>query len=133
MRHSVFYLITPKPELLTLVSSFDEGTRSLFADEQLWENNEGGKSSWTIEGHEAKSKFAFLVNMCREYEGLAELERVIPKSKISIELFDKYWSIKRYEAQGNTEEAEVKAIPKENVQLTGMPDVDNWLIEYVIR
>lgn len=133
MRYSTFYLITPKSELIALTSSFEEGTQSLFTDEQLWENNEGGRSSWSLEGYKAKSKLAFMINMIGEYAGLPELEVIFPNGKISIELFDKFWSIKRYELQGNTIEVETRSIPKEAIDFTGLPDVDSWMSELVIQ
>jgi hypothetical protein len=98
-RVDAFYLIEPRPGLRPhLVGRVDADFASILLDCVLIRNQEGGRTIWTSESHAAKVKLLYVARL-REYDPLiadADAERVLGISRVDTEIFDKWWSMRRF-------------------------------------
>jgi len=135
MLHTRYYLIESR-ELLKnqLQSGFDKGMSEILTEPLLILNEEADRSSWGKDENILKVKLLYLARM-REYEFISSDEdaiKVLGSDNISGPLFDKWWTIREIEVEGNTEELIMFLKPLKNrVKETGNKIIDSWIREYI--
>jgi hypothetical protein len=106
MRYTAYYLIEHRPELRERLASLKElDLEDLLLEAELLSNEEGGKTIFLDNEHTLTIKLLFLARV-KEYEPLssdAMFERVFGSPRLSTDLFDRWWTIRRLEV---TEDAE---------------------------
>jgi hypothetical protein len=127
MRVKNYYFISPKEELLGLLSNMDELSIDTLSQNQLWESEEGGKSLWSLEDYAARVKLSFLINLRTEYAGTDGIVHILSKGKISVSLFDKYWSIEPILFTNAVGEVPERVLLQSETEFSGLPCVDEWL------
>jgi hypothetical protein len=131
MVHDMFYLIEPRPELAAqLQGRTDPDFAEILTEPVLIRNREGGRSFWTTDDHAIKVKLLFLTRL-REYSPLASDEdamRILESPRISVGLFDKWWVIRPFGIEDDTEGMLAYLRPLlGKVDPSGNPRVDGWL------
>jgi hypothetical protein len=131
MRRVAFYLIEPRSELEDwLKDRVDPGLAEILLGQTLLSHTEADRSCWAESDHAEAVKLAYLASL-REYASLetdAGFETVLGAPHISIQLFDRWWTIRRLLLDGSTEELwPFLAQHMESVERTGNGLVDTWL------
>jgi hypothetical protein len=83
----------------------DRDLADLLLEPKMLSNQEGGRSFWSHDDHAATMKLLFLAQV-KEYEPLsqdAEFERCFGSPRLSTELFDHWWTIRRLEVDDTAE------------------------------
>ena len=106
MQFSAFYLIEARPELSERVPILSDPVleRHLLEPEMI-SKLEGGRSRWTKEDHTLTIKLLFLAQI-KEYTPLssdAVFERLFGSHRLSTSLFDRWWTIRRFEVNESAE------------------------------
>lgn len=127
MRTKSYYIIQPNGDLIKYLSHVDALSREALDHDQLWESSEGGKSMWSKEDYATRAKFAFLINLRNEYCGARGVDQIFSEEKISVELFDKYWSIRSIELAVAVDEISNVILDSNELEFSGMDLVDEWL------
>lgn len=133
MRMEKYYLIRPRKNLLEMLGNLDELSKGALEDSGLWMSNEGGKTLWSREDYIARVKLTFLMNLRLEYRGVAGVESVLSPNAISLALFDKFWDIESLDLLGDVEEIPSNAFDHDEVALSGLPNVDDWLVRKMLK
>jgi hypothetical protein len=128
----VHFLIEPNESARReLPAILDRGDAELLLEPWLTSRRYADQSSWREDDAELAVKLIFVARM-REYTPLesdAEADRILGSSRISSEVFDRWWNIRRlHEWEGSSEQLEDylrQMIAK--TQPTGNPVVDEWL------
>lgn len=106
MRYTAFYLIEARSELLERLATLkDPDLEDLLLDPEMLSNEEGGRSAWSDEDRTLTIKLLFLAQV-REYEPLSSdaiFERVFGSPRLSAQLFDRWWTIRRLEQTDHAE------------------------------
>jgi hypothetical protein len=129
MRVNVYYLICAKPSLKRrlrrLDASAESATRSVLVG-----NPEGGRSLWTARDHATLVKIAFLVERFRrEAKSRSDtFAALFGSSDLTPRLFDKWWTMERYEMATETPHLRVwlRGV-RQLIPPTGNRHVDSWL------
>ena len=132
MQHTVYFLVEPNAEALReFPIHVDTGMTEILLEPLLTSRTFGDRSPWRVEEVELAVKLIYVARM-REYTPISEdsvAKRVLGSDEVSIQLFDRWWSVRRlYMEEGRSEEMEdylVSAVHK--VKPTGNPTVDTWL------
>jgi len=125
MRSEILYFIEPKPELFRALDGIDEDMRNIFTEEVVFKGNESDRSSWSKGDYVQRAKLSFLIDLHSEYSESIEYRQILGNGKLTIETFDKLWSIKRYGISANVEE--IDDISENEISLTGNKNIDFWL------
>jgi hypothetical protein len=131
MIHDAFYLIESQPRLSDhLRGRTDPDFAEILTEPALIHQREGDRTGWTAEDHATQIKILFLVRL-REYIPLASDEdaaRILGSSRISVDLFDRWWVVRRFVVEDNTEGLLALLRPVlGKVTATGNSMVDHWL------
>ncbi|MEE8057245.1 MAG: hypothetical protein V3T17_05345 [Pseudomonadales bacterium] len=116
---NIYYIIKPKPELLAEAEKRDESILDFLSEPQCWEHTEKNPQF-------DKAKLAFLIEVYTN-KPFPELMDFLGEKPISINSFDKWWSIERYEFYGNVDESEDDILPCSCVEFTSNENLDLWL------
>lgn len=135
MRVDTFYLIEPRPNLAPhLVGRVEPDFAELLLEPVLLQNREGGVSDWNRESHCLQVKITFLSSL-KQYEPIETDESfaaVFGSAKLSVALFDCWWSIRGFRVDDIVEHMQnwVKHSGR-SIEPTGNPVTDQW-IKWVI-
>ena len=131
MQFEALYLIEPRPTLRDqLRGRVEEDFAELLLEPVLLSNKEGGCSSWRDEDHALTVKLIHLAQV-REYTPVSndgDFERVFGSPRLSVALFDRWWTIRRLSRDDDTESMRPllrQFLP--HVDRTGNELVDLWL------
>jgi hypothetical protein len=115
------YGIQGKPSLLGC-SEIDQELAELLAEPFLLRSREGGRSIWRDADHLAKAKLLFLASLKGQYD-----DPFIRDAPLSVEFFDRWWSIQKYETLSDQQDVLDNLSPAVIHQLvpTGLPLVDD--------
>lgn len=91
----------------------------------MWSKKEGGRTAWTEEDYIAQVKLLFLLNLWSEYvvhvgeDPILKLflEEIIGRPPFNQELFDRWWTVERYEGVDESFEDVVERLAMQNPQL----------------
>jgi hypothetical protein len=130
MKKIVFYIIKPKAILVDKVREINETTGKLLTEVTTWQDEEITHSGWTNNDYIVAVKLVYLAYLYEDCRTEPETHFLFNNQVISFGLFDKWWSIERYELSDNIKEAEhsLDRLHKKNVQLTGNHSIDTWLL-----
>ena len=106
----------------------------MLSESHLVEHSEGGRTAWLPEDHTVLVKLLWLSdvrgNPCLESDDAASA--VFGDSSISVEAFDRWWTIERLVSTDSTDNMAL-AVPfqKRNIRATGNDLVDSWMMRAV--
>jgi len=125
------YLIEPRPELAPWLSGrVDPDLADILLEPVVLVNPEGGRSVWTSIDHALTVKLVYLASL-RQYTPLesdAGFESALGSPRISLELFDRWWTLRLLPGSDNTEGLrQFLARHFNSVKRTGNELVDSWL------
>ena len=132
MQSKALYLIEPRPALRDhLQGRIEADFAELLLEPVLLSNKEGGcHSAWGDEDHALTVKLIHLAQV-REYTPVSndkDFERVFGSPRLSVGLFDRWWTIRRLLLDDDTESMRPllrQVLPI--VDRTGNRLVDQWL------
>lgn len=130
MKHTVYFLITPKPEL---VSRFQCLAGEDFCDllqPIMWSGSEFDKTSLQHADLDVLVKIFFLDMLHRERRTEIEFLKVFPEMVVSADYFDSLWSIQRVQLDMSIEIAIEDAI--ESGTINSIESSNNEQIEKVL-
>ncbi|TGO02257.1 hypothetical protein PN36_27760 [Candidatus Thiomargarita nelsonii] len=130
MKKIVFYIIKPKAILVNKVREINETIGKLLTEVTSWQDEEVTHSGWTNNDYIVAVKLVYLAYLYEDLKDEPDAHFLFNSRAIRVELFDKWWSIERYELSDNIREAEhsLDRLTKKNVQLTGNRSIDTWLL-----
>jgi hypothetical protein len=132
MLHTWYYLIEPRPELAArLRERCDADFAEALLEPELFSNDEADRSSWRNADHVLLIKLLYLARI-REYTPLAsnaDASRILDSDRISIDVFDQWWTIRRLTFEGSAHALRDYLRPpiSGNIVRTGNALVDSWL------
>jgi hypothetical protein len=138
MRYEAFYVIRPAAALKEYLQQADPDVATFLSRPLLWTKKEGGVTAWTDEEYLAQSKLLFLLNLWSDYViGAGEdeslktaLEEILDAPPFNESLFDRWWSIERFDGVDESfEEAEDRLCVEQPHLLASstLPRVEAWL------
>jgi hypothetical protein len=130
-RCEAFYLIEPRPELANhLLGQVDPDFAEVLLEPRLYRRQEGGNSAWLHADRLAQAKLVFLASL-REYDLVVDdagFAAVFGSAVVSVELFDRWFTVRRLEVEQELELLEARLRePGLRVEPSGRPLVDLWL------
>ena len=125
-----FYAIRAKPELVECPDIDDDFAELLLAERPIFCNPERGRSIWRTKDHETFVKLLFLADKKADYE-----HPFFANAAISVEFFDQWWMIERYDGVDNVETIIDNLDPEliEQFKDSGIPHVDDRFRELCRR
>ncbi len=129
MKTIVFYVVKPKAILVDRARALDETIGKSLTEVTTWLDEEITHSGWSNNDYIVAVKLIYLAYLYEDFKDEPETQFLFNESLIRFELFDKWWSIERFELNDNIREAEhsLERLTKENIQLTGNRSIDTWL------
>jgi hypothetical protein len=132
LKIDAYYLIEPRSELREhLHRRVDDALADILLEPIVLCNSEGGRTIWTEKDHAMTVKLTFLASL-KQYDPPlgtdAGFEHVLGSSLISIDLFDRWWTIRRLMLDDSTKMLwPYLANNLDRVKRTGNTLVDAWL------
>src|SRR3954447_22434105 len=107
MRFYAQYLIEPRPELAAwLCGRVEPDLADILLEPAVLVNPEGGRSVWMPQDHALTVKLVYLASL-RQYTPLetdAGFEAALGSTRISVGLFDRWWTLRLLPGSDNTED-----------------------------
>ncbi|MEK8018127.1 MAG: hypothetical protein VSS75_014735 [Candidatus Parabeggiatoa sp.] len=130
MKKIVFYVIKPKAILVDRTKTLDETIGKPLTEVTTWLDEEMTHSGWSDNDYIVAVKLIYLAYLYEDFKDEPETQFLFNGGAIRFELFDKWWSIERFELSDNITEAEhsLERLTKEKIQLTGNSAIDTWLL-----
>ncbi|RKZ49090.1 MAG: hypothetical protein DRR16_12275 [Candidatus Parabeggiatoa sp. nov. 3] len=130
MKKIVFYVIKPKAILVDRTKTLDETIRKPLTEVTTWLDEEMTHSGWSDNDYIVAVKLIYLAYLYEDFKDEPETQFLFNGGAIRFELFDKWWSIERFELSDNITEAEhsLERLTKDKIQLTGNSAIDTWLL-----
>jgi hypothetical protein len=136
MRHTAYFLVEPTSDAQPQFVNALGGFASVLLETVLLSREFTDRSSWREAELTLAVKLLYLARL-REYQPLssdADAERALGSAAISAEVFDRWWSIRRIEFEGASEQMQGFLVRvMRNVPATGNATVDEWLQEMTSR
>ena len=131
MRLYAQYLIAPRAELSAwLGGRVDPDLTDILLEPDVLVNPEGGRSVWMPQDHALTVKLVYLASL-RQYTPLesdAGFESALGSPRISVGLFDRWWTLRLLPGSDSTESLlQFVAKHLDSVERTGNELVDSWL------
>jgi len=125
------YLIEPRPELAAwLCGRVEPDLADILLEPAVLVNPEGGRSVWMPQDHALTVKLVYLASL-RQYTPLetdAGFEAALGSTRISVGLFDRWWTLRLLPGSDNTESLRQFVVKHlGSVERTGNELVDSWL------
>jgi len=124
---TAYYVIEPTPSFnKKLVSlGIDNDLVDILSETVFWSYHRGSNT----EDDNSEVKLLFLANLMSEYLEQELYEKVFDTFSISLDVFDKWWTIKRYFIDEDFSEIEKRIDPSVASHLikTGIKRVDFWI------
>ncbi len=130
-RYEAFYLVEPRPELAErLRDCVAPELADLLMEPLLYRRQENTGSNWLAAERLLQVKLLFLADL-RQYTPLAEdagFTRVFGSAQISMALFDRWWTARRFQVEEELETLEERLCScKDRIEPTGSSKVDDWV------
>jgi len=130
MKKRVFYVVKPKAILEHKARTLDETIKKPITEVTTWLDEEVSHSGWSVNDYLVAVKLIYLAYLYEDFKNEPKTQFLFNQGSLHVELFDKWWSIERFELSDNIEEAEhsVEKLTTKNIQLTGNRSIDAWLL-----
>ena len=136
VRHTVFFLIEPKQDAIRTFPLLIPDLCDVLLKPILTSRNYADRSPWRPDDVELVVKLLYLARS-REYTTLTadqDAERILGSSRVSVSVFDRWWSIRRVEMEESSEELEGYPPPvAKRIEPTGNKLVDEFLQQRSLR
>jgi hypothetical protein len=140
MRFCTYYIIRPTERLRERLERCDPDVAVLLGEPVLWSKWEGGRTVWTPQDYEAQVKLLFLAHLRSEYlvgdgnksELRDLLEELLGKPPFDLRVFDRWWTLERFEGINESFEDVEKLLGVEGLKLLAKPQstlVAAWLTD----
>ncbi len=131
MRHTAYFVIEPRSEALrSFPEVLSQEFTEVLSERVLVSREYADRSSWRQAELQQAVKLLFVARV-REYEPLSSdaiAEQVLGSAAVSVEVFDRWWSIRLLSFEGRTEEMhEYLVAVAGKVEPTGNEIVDAWV------
>ena len=104
MIQPVYYLITPKPELVSLIGAADDPGVLYVLKRQLWENREADRISSDAQVRRVKRAFATqAADVLRNFTGLEQMQFSSPPTSAN---FDQWWNAENFQSYEEVDDIE---------------------------
>jgi hypothetical protein len=141
MKYESFYFIRPAQTLKDRLRGSDPDIAELMSEPHLWTKREGGLTIDTEEDYIAQVKVLFLINLWSEYViGAGEdkslklfLEEIMGPPPFTKELFDRWWTVERFEGYDESFEEIAERLGAEHMHLAAksdLPLVEYWMSKF---
>jgi hypothetical protein len=131
VRYYAQYLIEPRTELASwLLGRVDSDLADILLEPVVLMNPEGGRSVWNSADHALTVKIVYLASLCQytPLESDAGFESAFGSSRISLELFDRWWTLRLLPGSDRTETLWPFVVKNlGSIEHTGNELVDSWL------
>jgi hypothetical protein len=124
-----YYIIEPTATLKEKLTLLDPDLAELISESVFWDYHRVGHVHGNTGDDIAEVKLLFLANLMSEYLSGGSYQELLGTSCISLEVFDKWWTIKRYLVDESFAEVE-KRLDSSVVSCfvkTGIERVDLWI------
>lgn len=95
MKHTGYFLITPRQKLVDLINEFASNSLSDLTDPIIWSGSEFDRSILHSADYELLVKLLFIDTLIREQSSEVEFGLVFKDITRSVESFDLFWVLKR--------------------------------------
>lgn len=119
MRHAVYFLISPRPELFLRLQALAGGDISDLLSPIIWSGSEFDKTSLQHEDLDLMAKIFFLDTLHRERVVEIEFSNAFPDFHVSVNYFDSLWNIQRVKLDMSIEVAIEDAIESGTIHSIG--------------
>jgi hypothetical protein len=130
--HTGYFLITPRPELVSRIERAGGSELSDLAEARLWTAVEYDKGSLSQTDTELLVKFMFVDTVVRENESIAGYEVVFPELSLSEKAFDSNWQLTRIGLIDTVAEAVTDAIDTDSIDALIDAAPNERLKEYLL-
>ena len=129
MTYDAFYLIDPRTELVDhLRKQPDADLGDILTEPALIRNRETDRSDWSAKDHTVAVKLLFLARLREYLPSDEDAARLLGSDRISVEVFDRCWRIRRLILEDDAEQMLTFLRPLlDKVTPTGHGVVDSWL------
>jgi hypothetical protein len=131
MRTQVYYLIKPSRLLESWCANGElSDLGDILIEPQLWVKNQADRSVWNPADHVLQVKLLFAWLIFSPYEDHAEFTKLLADDRmISVELFDKWWTLEVYHISGDIESISegLDAQLGSKFSMTKSPCVNAWI------
>ncbi len=119
------YVVKPKDSLLELCDG-DASLKDAISESYCWNDHEGGQTVMTDEDRLIRMKILAFGFFLQEFD---KLDEILGRPKLDVEIFDRYWTALRLEAENSVENLidEVAEFVEERFTATGKLDFDEWI------
>jgi hypothetical protein len=127
MKSITCYIITPTVELVRLCTTWqDKSLAECLCESLVWTSEEGGLSDTSEEVRIARTK---LLSVARVFSEFTNARDLLGSPDISIDTFDRFWSIMRIEPEGTLDDlcSDSADALRDGFTETGIALVDDWL------
>ena len=124
-----YYLIEPTANLKEKLTLLDPDLAELISETLFWDYHRVAYLQGNTGDGIAEVKLLFLANLMSEYLSGDLYQEILGTSSISLEVFDKWWTVKRYLVDESFAEVE-KRLDSSVVSYfvkTGIERVDMWI------
>lgn len=106
MIHDIYYMISPKPELLSSLEVLRDEISDILSSSKLWTGQLPDRGALTPVDTENLVKALFLLDIADMPEVLTAVSEASGGSfRVSTDFFDRLWSINRIHEDGNIKES----------------------------
>lgn len=141
MKYESFYFIRPAQALKDRLRQVDPDIADLMSEPHLWTKQEGGITVSTENDYIAEVKLMYLLNLWSEYVlNVGEdkslklfLEEIMGHPPFNKELFDRWWTVERFEGFDESFEEIAERLGAENLHLAAksdLPLVEYWMTRF---
>jgi hypothetical protein len=126
MRFDAYYACKGKPALQSN-DGLEPDLVEILTDRMLFKHSEGGVTIWTHDDDAAVVKLLIVAYFKRHYP-----DEFFKAAPVSVEFFDQWWTLERYDGLENDLDVIVDDLPPELISSftsTGMELVDAWITD----
>lgn len=133
MKHTVYFLFSPRLELVSRLQALASGDTFDLLQPIMWSGSEFDKTSLQHADLDMLAKIFFLDTLHRERGSEIEFSKIFPNLRISVNYFDSLWSIRRVKLDMSIEIAIEDAIESgtiNSIESTNNERIDELLSLY---
>lgn len=126
MRFDAYYACKGNPALQSH-DGLDPDLVEILTERMLFKHSEGGVTVWTPEDHTAVVKLLIVGYFKRLYP-----DKFLMAAPVSVEFFDQWWTLERFDGLENDLDVVVDALPADIIssfKSTGKEPVDAWITD----
>ena len=129
MALTMHYVIRPRAELRAAFPAQLSALAEFCLATRLWTRPMPDRTTWHSEDYAAHLKLLFLGLLHTECRGEPDYGLLVPDARLSLSLFDRWWSLEQHLLDYSVSECESALSPEAIHALaeTGLPSVDHWV------